>query len=116
MFNHGSFKQAAAIAFTGVGLAAYGYLSQQATFFDPPDRIGQYPFGLDPMAWGMVAALIICAGTGLYVMFDNWLGRYVIYRWLRWAALSFWLAVGIMVLVRMYVLIQNGTVVPDWSL
>lgn len=116
MFNNGSFKQAMMILVTGIALAAYTYLSQQATYFDPPNRIGEYPLGLDPMAWGMVAGLIVCAGTGLYVLFDMILGKHKWYQVLRWGVLSFWLAVGITVMIRFYALIQDGTVVPDWSL
>lgn len=115
-FDHGTKHQAAAILLTGAVWAIRTYLIQQGTYFDPPPARDGYPFGAGPMAWGMVAGLIICGGTFLYGLFDQWLGRYVAYRWLRWAVLSFWLAVAITVMIRFYALIADGTVVPDWSL
>ena len=61
-------------------------------------------------------AFLIVGGSFLYGLFDRWLGRYRLYRIVRWAVLSFWLAVGITVMIRFYALIADGTVVPDWSL
>ena len=36
-------------------------------------------------------AFLIVGGSFLYGLFDRWLGRYRLYRLVRWAVLSFWL-------------------------
>jgi hypothetical protein len=115
-FDHGSPKQAAAILLTGILLAGYTYLADPVEYLKPATPVESYPLGASPATWGALVAFIICGGSALYALFDGWLGRYSLYRWLRWFALSFWTAVGITVLIRMYISIKAGTVVPDWSL
>ncbi len=114
-FDHGTPRQAAAILLTGAAMAGYTYLGDPARYLATDTPVESYQLGMSPALWGAVVGFIICIGSVLYGFFDGWLGRYRVYHWLRWAALSFWTAVGITVLIRLYVSIQAGTVVVDWS-